>query len=84
MREYAVILSGKGQFALPAEARRELDLERGARLRLIVHDDGSVQLVRPRFQRVGEIAGTENSDADVLYSFDYDFALVSTIRRQEP
>ena len=47
MREYAVILSSKWQLTLPAEVRRELDLERGARLSLIVRDDGSAQVIKP-------------------------------------
>jgi AbrB family looped-hinge helix DNA binding protein len=56
-REYAVTLSSKGQLTLPAEMRRELELERGVRLRLVVRDDGTVELVRPRFARVADLAG---------------------------
>lgn len=56
-REYSVTLSSKGQLTLPAEVRRELELERGARLRLIVRDDGAVELAKPRFQRVADLAG---------------------------
>lgn len=60
-REYSVTLSSKGQLTLPAELRRELDLERGARLRLIVRDDGAVELAKPRFQRVADLAGIGQS-----------------------
>jgi antitoxin PrlF len=56
-REYALTLSSKGQVTLPAEVRRALELDRGSRLRLILHDDGSVELVRPRFRRIAEVAG---------------------------
>ena len=56
-REYAVTLSSKGQLTLPAEMRRALDLERGVRLRLIMQDDGTVALVKPRFARVTDLAG---------------------------
>jgi AbrB family looped-hinge helix DNA binding protein len=56
-REYAVTLSSKGQLTLPAEMRRELELERGVRLRFVVRDDGMVELVRPRFARVADLAG---------------------------
>ncbi|MGH2457622.1 MAG: AbrB/MazE/SpoVT family DNA-binding domain-containing protein [Chloroflexota bacterium] len=57
VREYSVALSSKGQLTLPAEVRRELDLERGARLRLIVRDDGAVELAKPQFPRVADLAG---------------------------
>jgi AbrB family looped-hinge helix DNA binding protein len=56
-REYAVVLSSKGQLTLPADVRRALDLERGARLRLICRADGVVELVKPRFARIAEVAG---------------------------
>lgn len=57
MREYTITLSSKGQLTLPAEVRRELDMEQGTRLRLIVHDDGTVELAKPRFTRIAEVAG---------------------------
>jgi AbrB family looped-hinge helix DNA binding protein len=56
-REYSVVLSSKGQLTLPAHVRRALDLERGARLRLIYRADGVVELVKPRFARIAEVAG---------------------------
>jgi bifunctional DNA-binding transcriptional regulator/antitoxin component of YhaV-PrlF toxin-antitoxin module len=56
-REYAVVLSSKGQLTLPAEVRRALDVDRGARLRLICRADGVVELVKPRFSRIAEVAG---------------------------
>lgn len=57
VREYAVTLSSKGQLTLPAELRRELDLERGVRLRLILRDDGTLEVAKPRFSRVADLAG---------------------------
>ena len=56
-REYAVTLSSKGQLTLPVELRRELALERGVRLRLILRDDGTIEVAKPRFARVADLAG---------------------------
>jgi len=56
-REYSVVLSSKGQLTLPAHVRRALDLDRGARLRLIYRADGVVELVKPRFARIVDVAG---------------------------
>lgn len=55
--EYTVTLSSKGQLTLPAEVRQQLALARGTRLRLIVRDDGTVELRKPPFARVADLAG---------------------------
>lgn len=69
-REYAVILSSKGQLTLPVEVRRTLELERGARLRLIVRDDGAVELAKPRFQRIADLAGIGRGHRTAVSSTD--------------
>ncbi len=65
MREFTVVLSSKGQFTLPAEVRRELALDQGARLRLVLRDDGTVEVSKPRFSRVADIAGIGQATAPV-------------------
>lgn len=54
---FTVTLSSKGQLTLPAEVRRALDLDQGARLELTLRDDQTVELVRPRFSRVADLDG---------------------------
>lgn len=56
-REFTVALDGEGQLTLPAGVRRQLSLERGARLRLRVRDDGTVELSRPPFATIADMAG---------------------------
>lgn len=55
--EYTVTLSSKGQLTLPAAVRQRLALARGARLRLTVRDDGTVELSKPPFARIADLAG---------------------------
>lgn len=62
-QEYSVTLSSKGQLTLPAEVRQQLALERGMRLRLRVREDGTVELTRPGYARIADLAGIGQSRA---------------------
>jgi len=56
-REFTVSLSSKGQLTLPAEIRQLLSLEQGSRLRMRVRDDGTIELKKPTFTTIAELAG---------------------------
>jgi AbrB family looped-hinge helix DNA binding protein len=56
-REFTVSLSSKGQLTLPAEIRQLLSLEQGTRLRIRVRDDGTIELKKPTFTTIAELAG---------------------------
>lgn len=64
--EYTVTLSSKGQLTLPAEVRQQLALARGARLRLRLRDDGTVELTKPQFARIADLAGIGRGRAVTL------------------
>jgi AbrB family looped-hinge helix DNA binding protein len=56
-REYMVTMSSKGQVTLPADLRRALVLARGVRLRVLLRDDGTIEVTKPPFTRVADLAG---------------------------
>jgi AbrB family looped-hinge helix DNA binding protein len=56
-REFTVALSSKGQLTLPVAIREQLALERGMRLRLRVREDGTIELKKPTFTSIAELAG---------------------------
>lgn len=58
MTKYTVRLSSKGQLALPADVRRRLHLDTGDKLRFILHDDGTLQLKKPAYASVDDVAGS--------------------------
>ena len=58
MTEYTVRLSSKGQLTLPAEVRRRLRLDTGDKLRVILHDDGTLELKKPPYASVDDVAGS--------------------------
>lgn len=55
-QSYTVTLSSKGQLTLPADVRRTLAIDRGVRLRLVLREDGTIELAKPRFARVADVA----------------------------
>ncbi len=46
--QYVVHIDERGRLVLPAKLRRQLDLEKGEALLLLVESDGNVKLISPR------------------------------------
>jgi AbrB family looped-hinge helix DNA binding protein len=61
VKEYAVTLSSKGQLTLPADVRRDLRLGAGDRLRLVVRDDGGLELGKLPYRTIDDVAGAAGS-----------------------
>ena len=67
MREYLSSISSKGQITLPADIRRLLGLESTDKVSVIVTEDGTVILRRPKFTLesvFGSVPSLPNQSAD--------------------
>ena len=58
MTEYPITMSSKGQLTLPAEVRRRLQLDKGDKLRFIMHDDGTLELKKPVYSSIDDVVGS--------------------------
>lgn len=61
MKEYAVTLSSKGQLTLPADVRRDLRLGTGDKMRLVVRDDGGLELGKLPYRTIDDVVGVAGS-----------------------
>jgi antitoxin PrlF len=55
--EIVATLTSKGQVTIPVEIRRQLGLQKGAKLAFVVEEDGSVRIKPPTYPDIASLRG---------------------------